>query len=78
MAATNSGHDFKYQLATVNHLYFKAATHGKKLIGSSTVAGSNGEKWKISIVLVPDASDCIYFEKTLTFSDLQTMVQTIA
>lgn len=71
----SSGHDFKHQLSSVNNLYFKVATPGKKLIGSSLVTGSSGEKWKISLLLLPDASEPVYFEKTTSFTDLQTMVR---
>lgn len=37
--------------------------------------GSASEKWRLCIVLLPDGSDTSYFERTFTFSDLQTLVR---
>jgi hypothetical protein len=71
----SSGHDFKHQLANVHNVYFKASAPGKKLIGSSIVLGSSGEKWRLSLVLVPDTGDLAYYEKNLTYTDLMAMVR---
>lgn len=68
--------EFKSQLASIHHLYFKASSATCRIIGSSMVAGSSGDKWKISLVSIPETGSMTYFERTLTYADLLTMVRT--
>lgn len=67
--------DFKSHLATLSHLYFKASSTSTRIVGSSSVVGSSSDKWKVSIVSIPDAGEMSYFERTLSYKDIQSMVR---
>jgi len=73
----SSGHEFKNALANVHNIYFKASASEKKIIGSSIALGSSGEKWRISVVLLPEGHEPSYFERTLHFSDIQSLVRNL-
>lgn len=70
--------EFKSQLTSVHHLYFKASSPTCRIIGSSAVAGGSSDKWKISLVTILESSNMSYFERTLTYAELLTIVRRFA
>lgn len=70
--------EFKSQLASVHQLFFKATSPSCRIIGSSMVAGSSSDKWKISLVSIPETGNMSYFERTLVYADLLAIVRILA
>jgi hypothetical protein len=71
----SSIHDYKASLATVNNIFFKASSSGKRLVGSTSVVGSSAERWRISVALFLDSGDHHFYERTLSFTDIQAIVR---